>query len=111
MQQNNLPEPKFEEIGGTFRVTLDNALRDTVPESIEKDLSAYTGYNLNSRQELAIGHLLSKGRITNRVYQNLCPDVSPETLRRDLADMVKKSILIRVGDKKSTYYILKSNMS
>ena len=71
------------------------------------DLSKYREYNLNARQELAVGHLITRGRITNSAYQGLCPDVSPETLRRDFADLVKKGVLIKVGTKKSTYYILK----
>jgi ATP-dependent DNA helicase RecG len=37
----------------------------------------------------------------------LCPDVSPETLRRDLADLVRKNVLLKIGDKRGTYYILK----
>jgi len=37
----------------------------------------------------------------------LVPNVSPETLRMDLADLVDKGVLMRVGEKKGTYYILK----
>jgi ATP-dependent DNA helicase RecG len=33
--------------------------------------------------------------------------VSAETLRLDLADMVERGILLKVGSKKGTYYILK----
>jgi len=33
--------------------------------------------------------------------------VSEETIRRDLADLVEKDVLIKMGDKKGTYYILK----
>jgi ATP-dependent DNA helicase RecG len=39
--------------------------------------------------------------------QELAPDVSAETLRRDLADMVERGLLLRVGDKRGAYYILK----
>lgn len=108
MRKNNLPDPIFEEIGGSFRVTLmNNQFSGFVQEIAQSDLSEYAKYNLNPRQELALCHLANRGRITNRAYQDICPEVSPETLRRDLADMVQKSILIRVGDKKLTYYILK----
>jgi hypothetical protein len=34
-------------------------------------------------------------------------DVSPETVRRDLADLVEKNLLLRIGSKRATYYILK----
>jgi len=106
MRQSNLPEPKFEEVGGSFRVTLFNPA-SSYPAAFEPDLSAYARYDLNPRQELALAHLAERRRITNRAYQELCPDVSPETLRRDLTDLVQKGIIVKVGSKKATYYILK----
>jgi ATP-dependent DNA helicase RecG len=33
--------------------------------------------------------------------------VSAETLRIDLADLVNRGVLMRIGAKKGTYYILK----
>ena len=67
---------------------------------------------MNSRQELAIQYIIEHGgsetaRLTNREYSRLCPDVSAETIRRDLSDMVHKGILLRIGRKRATYYILK----
>lgn len=61
----------------------------------------------NPRQEQAVNYLFHNRRITNRDYQELCSDVHPETLRRDLADLVSRGVLIKVGDKRATYYILK----
>jgi ATP-dependent DNA helicase RecG len=63
---------------------------------------------LNPRQEKSLAFLLANRRITNRDYQNLCPEVHPETLRRDLVDLVRKDVLLKVGDKRATYYILKN---
>jgi ATP-dependent DNA helicase RecG len=71
------------------------------------DLLIYQDMDLNIRQKLALQFLLHQSRITSRDYQELCPDVHAETLRRDLADLVSKGVLIKVGDKKATYYILK----
>jgi ATP-dependent DNA helicase RecG len=62
---------------------------------------------MNERQIRAIQYLQENGRITNREYHDLCPDVSPETLRLDLNDLVEKGLLMKIGDKKGTYYILK----
>jgi ATP-dependent DNA helicase RecG len=103
MKQAHLPPPRFEEIGGTFRVTLF-ASDSPVPRL---DLSRYTALNLNPRQERALGYLAQHRRITNRDYQELCPEVSAETLRRDLASLVKEGVLIKVGDKRATYYVLR----
>jgi len=107
MRNNGLPAPTFEEVGGTFRVTLQSATRRAFAGDQLVDLSRFLRFDINKRQEQALTHLSIKGRITNRVFQELCPDVSHETLRRDLVDMVKKGILMKIGDKKSTYYILK----
>jgi len=116
MRQNNLSEPTFEEVGGAFRVMLFNSLEDLHPEQSGTkpkvglpsfDSSDYVDHDLNPRQELVLGYLLNHKRLTNRIYQELCPDVSPETLRRDLADLVKKGILLKMGTKRGTYYIVK----
>jgi len=113
MRQYSLPDPEFVEVGGSFRVTLRNAVAGTFAaqspiESVQSpDLGRFNQYLLNSRQEAALSYIVLRGRINNRTYQTLCPDVSAETLRRDLVDLVKQGVLIKVGDKKSTYYILK----
>ena len=62
---------------------------------------------LNERQEMALAFLHQNGRITNSDYQQLVPDVSAETIRRDLSDLVEQNVLIRIGSKRATYYILK----
>jgi len=65
------------------------------------------GDRLNDRQLRAVRYLGEHERITNRSYQQLCPGVSPETLRLDLRDMVEKGILLKVGSKRGTYYVVK----
>jgi len=109
MRTNHLRPPVFEELGGSFRVTLFSAITSeaSLPPVAPADLSAYQGVEFNPRQELALVFLLQNRRITSRDYQDLCPDVHVETLRRDLADLVEKGVLIKVGDKRATYYILK----
>jgi ATP-dependent DNA helicase RecG len=62
---------------------------------------------MNERQLRAMNLIDQQGRITNRDYRQLCPDVNPETLRLDLVDLVDKGLLLKIGDKKGTYYILK----
>lgn len=105
MKAIGLPHPRFEETAGTFRVTLMGETRAS--QTLVPDLSRFQSLNLNDRQQAALRHLVSFARITNSAYQELCPEVSPETLRRDLVELVQKGVLIKVGDRKSTYYILK----
>jgi ATP-dependent DNA helicase RecG len=104
MRQQGLRPPRFEEIGGSFKVTLWG---EPFNAQAPVDLSAYQKLDLNPRQQMALNFTGKHQRITNRDYQELCPDVHPETLRRDLADLVQRRVFIKVGDKKATYYILK----
>lgn len=105
MAQAGLPAPRFAETGAGFQVTLYG--RGAAMGGQAAGARRWRGLGLNERQEAALDYLSERGRITNREYQELCPDVSPETIRRDLADMVSQGLLLRIGDKRATYYILK----
>ena len=112
MKSMKLPPPRFEEVAGSFRVTLENTHNDVPGDQgtgyqYEVDLSLYQRQNLHPRQQAALEYLSRYQRITSHQYQELCPDVHAETLRRDLVDLVSQGILIKVGDKRATYYILK----
>jgi ATP-dependent DNA helicase RecG len=63
--------------------------------------------NVNGRQARALAYVRERGSITNREYRQLCSEVSPETLRLDLVDLVEKGMLLKIGSKKGTYYIIK----
>ena len=106
LKQNQLRPPRFEEVSGSFRVTLYAPYTGPGAGSIP-DLSAYKDMQLNPRQEMALAHLALHRRISSSTYRELCPDVHPETLRRDLAELVSRGILLKIGDKRATYYILK----
>jgi ATP-dependent DNA helicase RecG len=106
-REAGLLPPQFEETAGTFRVTLFAGQVGGEANGKYVDLSAYLALELNRRQQMALAYLAKHKRVSSHEYQALCPDVHAETLRRDLADLVSRGILIKVGDKKSTYYILK----
>ena len=107
MEEDQLPPPEFEENAGGFRVTLRAAASSIAAPDAVADLDQFAHVDLNQRQGKAIEFLMVHRRITNREYQQLCPEVHPETLRRDLADLVSQDALLKVGDKRATYYILK----
>ena len=97
-QAGHLP-PSFDARPYSFAVSLYNAReRQAVPDWVR---------NTNHRQSRALQYIRDHGSITNREYRALCQGVSAETLRLDLADMVERGILLKVGSKKGTYYILK----
>ncbi|HLB48655.1 MAG TPA: ATP-binding protein [Anaerolineales bacterium] len=99
--QHGHPPPRFKDQPYSFAVTLFNA-RERKAAS-----AAPWTKSMNERQARALTYIREHGSITNRDYQTICPDVSPETLRIDLADLVDRGILLKVGAKKGTYYILK----
>ncbi|MCX7838281.1 MAG: putative DNA binding domain-containing protein [Anaerolineae bacterium] len=105
MREWGLPAPRFAETTNGFKVTLRGPGEKLV--SAESEKSKWHRLDLNERQLAALDFIVQHQRLTNRDYHDLFPDVSEETIRRDLADLVEKDVLIKMGDKRGTYYILK----
>lgn len=126
LRTHNHPAPKFEEHSGGFRVVLHRApdaalpqttpittgVRTIQPPSQEQLIfnGFYNGIEINPRQESALVylHAQANSRITNSDLKAMFPDVHPETIRRDLVDLVSKDILVKLGQKRGSYYVLKS---
>lgn len=126
MESHGLRQPEFTDDGATFSVTLYNTpiiarvpappienpaeKAGTPPQSESFVLTGrYKGVEVNPRQEVAIAHLLKSEtqRITNSELQRMFPDVHNETIRRDLVDLVNKRILVQLGKKRGSYYVLR----
>ncbi len=109
------PSPKFAATAYSFVVTMSNVkerratpnISINIPSADVQVTSGAGTMTVNERQARAIQYIRDHGRITNRDLQVLCPNVTPETLRTDLGDLVEKNVLMRVGEKKGTFYILK----
>ena len=113
MQREGLDEPNFSETDGGFRVVLTNQndTPDSKPDALQIDnaiLEKYADVALNPRQEAALQYLHTPEttRITNSELQRLFPEVHAETIRRDLAALVTKNILVKKGQKRGSYYEL-----
>jgi ATP-dependent DNA helicase RecG len=100
MVKEGHPPPEFEAKPHRFTVRLYNK-RD--PSRIVPEWEQ----NMNERQIKAMQYIQTHGSITNREYRELCPHVGAETLRLDLVDLVGKGLLLKIGDKRGTRYILK----
>lgn len=99
MIQAGHPAPTFRASPYSFSVSLKNVRTRRIEPRWELPM--------NERQMLAMQYLQECDRITNREYRDLCPGISSETARLDLSDLVEKGVLLRVGDKKGTFYIMK----
>jgi len=98
MRREHHPPPEFRDTGRALTVTLSSAV---------DDIELQYGEQFNPRQVRALRWLATREQITNRDYQQLCPDVTSETLRLDLRDLVEKGILLKIGAKRGTYYVRK----
>lgn len=106
MATEGLPPPAFRETAAGFLVTLQGrAVAEAVQGGL--DTSEWLRMGLNERQIASLLWLTEHRRITNREYRELTPDISDETVRRDLADLVERGLLLRIGDRRGTYYILR----
>lgn len=101
MTSRGHPPPVFDATSSRVTVTFQAQQRRTpLPPSA-------ANLTMNERQAKALSFVQKNDRIRSREYQELCPDVSPETLRLDLADLVERGVLLKIGRKRGTYYILK----
>jgi ATP-dependent DNA helicase RecG len=106
MASEGLPPPTFRETAAGFLVTLQGrSLAEATQGGI--DTSEWLRAGLNERQIAALLWLAQHRRITNREYRELAPEISDETVRRDLADLVERGLLLRIGDRRGTYYIFR----
>ncbi|MGQ9813768.1 MAG: ATP-binding protein, partial [Candidatus Roseilinea sp.] len=101
------PMPRFNATAHSFTVVLSNHRERRMNQALSGSPYVPPGVAVTERQTRALQYVREHGRITNRDYQTICPDVSAETLRTDLSDLVEKGLLMRIGEKKGTYYILK----
>jgi ATP-dependent DNA helicase RecG len=107
MDAEGLPPPEFRETAAGFLVVLRGHTGDDRQDIGGVNTDEWRRMGLNERQIAALLYLSEHRRITNRDLQELAPDVSAETLRRDMADLAERGLLLKVGDKRGAYYILK----
>lgn len=104
MRAHGLPEPVFQEIGQTFRVTFhgpgDNIL-DLIPEAGVTDLR---GLGLNDRQVQALALMVNEGqKLTNRQYREMF-GTSHMTAFRDLSRLVETGQAKMAGSGRTRQY-------
>jgi ATP-dependent DNA helicase RecG len=97
------PPPIFEAKTHRFTVTLHN----TRDQARAMQMGQPGEGTMNERQMKALEYIQRNGSITNSDYRLICPQVGPETLRLDLADLVARGVLLKIGDKRGTRYIMK----
>lgn len=77
---------------------------------LEKDtvLAKATGrVELSERQEKIIRYLNDFGILTNKTFARLFPDISEDTVLRDLKDLIDRGLIVKKGRTKNSRYELK----
>ena len=93
-KEHGLPKPEFENSGKDFWVIFRKDIY--YKEHLET-------LNLNERQIDALLFFKEKKEIFNSAYARRY-NITDRTARYDLVDLVKKELLVKVGEKKSTKY-------
>lgn len=96
MREEHMPDPKFEDLGGFFRITLYGPLSDKIVRSEGQ---------ITEAQRKAIKYLENHTSITAPYYADIA-GVSHPTGIKYLNDLVRQGILKRVGNRRSSKYIL-----
>jgi len=65
------------------------------------------GLDLNKRQIIAMESIKKIGKITNKAYREMFPEISNETARLDLNILVRKRLLNKKGEKRGVYYTIR----
>jgi predicted HTH transcriptional regulator len=99
-RQAGLPEPDFEQRGGTFAMTI---WRTWLTDALISSLS------LNERQQKALLQLNVAGQLTSAEYQQLT-GTSRQTATRDLYDLVKKKVIVSRGRGRGAHYVTARRM-
>ncbi len=97
-KEAELPEPEMQEQDGGFIITL---FKNNLTEE------QLIRLGLNTRQVKAVFFVKEKGKITNKEYQEI-NETSDRTALRDLENLTELNVFVKDGEKKGTYYKLKS---
>ena len=104
MREHGLPEPIFQEIGQTFRVTFigpGEGIVDLIPEAGVTDLRSQ---GLNERQIEALRLMVNEGQsLTNLRYREMF-GVTGRTALRDLEALVATGYARQTGERRGARY-------
>ena len=105
MREHGLPEPVFQEVGQTFKVTFQGPgdhILDLIPEEGVTDLRSL---GLNERQIEALRLMVNeKKELTNQLYREMF-GITDRTALRDLNGLVAVGYVQRVGEGRRVHYI------
>lgn len=108
MREAGLPEPRFEENAASFVLTLYGYDPERFARKQEKlsSLGNWRTYGLNHRQQRILEQLAQRGQITRVECESLFPEVTDRAIRKDLAELVARGLVRKIGETRGAYYVL-----
>ena len=113
-------EERYKEIDNSFKKEIELFEKkqnlDIQPSVVKKEKKgrsrvsssdALFNETLNQRKRKILKFLKEKGKAQVWQIKEIFPDVTKRTLRRDFEQLLKKDIIIRIGEKNNTFYKLK----
>jgi ATP-dependent DNA helicase RecG len=97
LKNAGLPEPEFKEEFAGFSVYMMRNVYD-------KEYLVSLG--LNRSQIQAVSYMQEHGSLTMSDFLRISPGINERTLRRYLADLVDKKLIMAIGEKKGRHYEL-----
>jgi ATP-dependent DNA helicase RecG len=97
LKDAGLPEPEFKEEFAGFSVYMMKNVYDR--EYLEN-------LGLNRSQIQAVFYMKEHGSLAMSDFARISPGINERTLRRYLADLVDKKLIIAIGEKKGRRYEL-----
>lgn len=103
--------PWLEYFSEGLRFELEKVKKRVVEISRDANMKKKLGgkqVSLSDRQMKVYDYIQQNGQIQNQDWRNLLPDVSDDTVLRDLKKMMNANIIKKVGRTKSARYVLAS---
>lgn len=88
----------------TPKITTDEHSMLVTIFSTKETFERFENATLNERQKKALKYLETHDRLTNADYRAVNPGISDRQTLNDLHDMIKKGLIVRIGEKKGAYY-------
>ncbi|MFH1671721.1 MAG: DeoR family transcriptional regulator [Candidatus Portnoybacteria bacterium] len=101
--QNWVKNVNFDILIRGYGQLLDEINKDK-KKQVVKDLKQEKKDSLNERQKAILKYIKEEESVQLRELTILFPKITPRTIRNDLNNMVKKKILVREGDKRTSVY-------
>lgn len=106
----DLVETGLVKMHGTRRWAYYTLAPDIRTEAISPTTADYTALGLNERQIRAMRYLREHTEITTLIYcDEIAPEITDRTARKDLNDLVERGLLVRLGRTRGTRYVLSNS--